>query len=235
MYVYYVTYERRWCQLGLPKNSRAMLEAHEQSQGTTKQFYIVRIGRTTSFDFDFPRGRFLGSTWILGYAIRTNRVVRPSETAWFPQAVSPTIPSEIFVRPHFSNCTPSGRLLSHPRDKASQFQLVRGYSYLPCSLFHPFCSPSSFVSLLSFFSVLLSSFGVSTFPQDETRIFLTSLYCITKPHNIDYRDCFHFCPSTHIFFVSRSYTFNQLGQKKCEWKLINVNYICHDTYCIPNV
>lgn len=229
MYVYYVTYERRWSQLGLPKNSRAMLEALEQSQGTTKQFYIVRIGRTASFDFDFPRGRFLGSTWILGYAIRTNRVVGPSETAWFPQAVSPTIPSEIFVRPHFSNCTPSGRLLSHPRDKASQFQLVRGYSYLLSSLFHPFCSPSSFVSFLSFFSVLLSSFGVSTFPQDETRIFLTPLYCITKPHNILITVIAFISARVHTYFSLADHTFNQLGQKKCEWKLINVNYICHDT------
>lgn len=206
-----------------------MLEALEQSQGTTKQFYIVRIGRTASFDFDFPRGRFLGSTWILGYAIRTNRVVGPSETAWFPQAVSPTIPSEIFVRPHFSNCTPSGRLLSHPRDKASQFQLVRGYSYLPFSLFHPFCSLSSFVSFLSFFSVLLSSFGVSTFPQDETRIFLTPLYCITKPHNISITVIAFISARVHTYFSLADHTFNQLGQKKCKWKLINVNYICHDT------
>lgn len=118
-----------------------------------------------TFDFYFPRGRILGSTWNLGYAIRTNLVVRPSETAWFPQAVSSFIPREIFARPRFANCTPSGRLLSHPQDKASQFQRL---------------------SYLSFFS----SFGVSSFLRDQTREFSLTPY-ITEPQNIDHHDFFH--------------------------------------------
>lgn len=152
--------------------------------GVAKQFYIAwRIGRQF---LRLPLSTRTISGKHVGNAIRRKRVVGFEETAWYPQPSS--IPSEIFTRPRFFHLSSlSETLLSHPRDKASQFRL----NSLSLSLF----------SFLSFFHSYFFSYRASSLSFYETRIFST--LCTSKSRSTRYQS-FHFDKVHRHFLFTRS-------------------------------